>query len=235
MDKITQPLHQELMQLRAEAQSTLSQPGAPTSAGQAVKSAMRALYDALSETERLEAGVGKLAEDIRYAPDYRATQVSEPIAASEGKIASTFVDAEAKIAKAKDRIEQAILPPKPTASEALVLDRKQDLVRLLDRHQDPTQVFEAALNLAERAMKRGDQLTAHVLLSDHMGLFFEGRGVDQGQLRDAIISRVASPELAGLLVGPRSLDGALLIARTIADLEHPRVFDSLRRRARKAA
>jgi hypothetical protein len=84
--------------------------------------------------------------------------------------------AEEKTTAQYARVRSEILPtPPPDASEAAILGRKADLVRLLDLDPPGDALIDRVVDLAREAIRDGDVLSLFCLLSGPLDLYYRAR------------------------------------------------------------
>jgi hypothetical protein len=114
------------------------------------------------------------------------------------------------------RLRRDVLPPRPArTSEAAFLDRKADLIRLLDLRASDETLVEYVAELAHDAGLQGDALTLYALASGPLDLYYKARGVDDLRIRERIVGQGtggAAAQRLELLLGP---DGIAALVRDL--------------------
>ena len=193
--------------------------------------------------------IGELAEAIRRYGMAVQQEIAEPwrsallgidtqLSLALETFQSLRVATAQEIVASAERLTQAqmasarrdLLPPRPVdASELTTLDRKADIVRLLDRQSSDAELADFVLTLAAEASRDRDDLTVYCLAGGPLDFYFRARQVDPVAMRDQILALLGKSfgvPVLHRLIGPRGI--AALVLETRQTLVDPEVLESAR-------
>lgn len=151
--------------------------------------AMQAALDACAAVPNVKATAADLMSDPRYDAGYKLKQINAALASAETAATSALDELEAAANATRAVVEGLYKPGKPSGVDsATILDRKSDLIALLQSQAGPNLRLEyAAADLLRRALDRADAdgaLSAYVLAGGPMALWYEAHGANMGMLAE---------------------------------------------------
>ncbi len=119
----------------------------------------------LEQVTQSQAEASRILADMRYSGQEKLRQAQALMSKSFQASAAANNALVVSATKARKQLEQSLLPKPPKdVSEALMLDRKQDLTALLNAtNGTPSDKIAAVAKALRRALQTGDDLTSYVL------------------------------------------------------------------------
>ncbi len=176
----------------------------PTSDFNRLQSAMNAAVASLDALKAAQEKADQLHADTSRSPQYRIDKSDQLRTVAAAAANGALDDLRAVADSTYARLSSAWKPAKPSGvSDPMVLDRKHDLERLLaGSSNDASHVIDKASRMLADALAKGDadsMLTAYVLASGPLDLFYEACGVDPKVLAQTFAARGPSTSTAATL------------------------------------
>lgn len=181
-------------------------------------------HDALGALEAVDTARGTLAtvgRDTGISDGLKAQRLADALTHAENITRSYVQTAQAGVDGLKAQLDKELTPARPDGiTDALLLDMKHDLAAILARETSPDRVQEAAVKLAETAVKEGNGLAFHVLAGGPMHLFYARHGVDRAALGERFADVNPSPagKLRGRFKGAASVPALVTMSVNAVDM-----------------
>jgi hypothetical protein len=197
-----------------------------------------ALDGALAAVDALKAAQEKadqLMPDQNFSPQYRVDQADKLRTTAAATANSALADLRTVADGIYAKVSASWKLPRPSGvSDAMLLDRKADICRMLEQTEDAPHAVEAATELLSEALLAGDPdslLTAYVIASGPLDLWFRGHGVTPAMTAADFARATGSTSVSAALQPLIGEAGALAVFVAAAKSEIDSTIAAMKRQA----
>lgn len=180
--------------------------------------------DAMTAVATLDQARGelvKIRQDGGISEALRGAKIRDALGYADVSSRSYLATARATADKLQARLWKEAAPPRPEgASDVALLDRKADILALIEKAPSASDALFTLLQLTKRAVAESDGLTLFTVGGGPLRFAYERLGLDVATLESSLAQIGISPlsELKALWRGAKSVPAFLAMAAHVVDM-----------------